>query len=601
MSDEQQRHPHAPAEGGWQPIPRGAEMDAEGTTFFQIPPELLADPAPGGWAPLAAPGTGYAPPVANSWQQHPEPQPHPAPGQAPTDWVRDDVYGHVGAAPAGGAAPADVHGHGADIHGHEHGHLGGAVHMDGQAPLNAHPDPSADAMAGAAGPVDRDADPHATAQWPMPFASDEGAGSTGQWSVPAAGDDPVEESGEYRLRENVPAPAAPVEPSHAEIMAEAWRQPLAAAAPVAVPVPEPALAATGEHQWSVPAAPVETVDESGEYALSSVHDDGTHRAAHGDADGITGTGEIPTGSWTTGGGAAEPATQPAVEAEPAAAAAPEAPAKASVDVPVDVPADVPVEAPAVDMSAADVPPVEVPPVEAPVAEPAQATEAAEFADVAELPAEATEPPAAPHNEHPCASYVLSVNGTDRPVTDAWIGESLLYVLRERLGLAGAKDGCSQGECGACSVQVDGRLVASCLVPAATTAGSEIRTVEGLAAAGQPSDVQRALADCGAVQCGFCVPGLAMTVHDLLEGNHAPTELETRQAICGNLCRCSGYRGVLDAVRQVVDERAEAAAAQEEAQAQHPDAEATRIPHQAGPYSDGPYSDGGGNGTGRAMA
>ncbi|NGO70941.1 (2Fe-2S)-binding protein [Streptomyces boncukensis] len=158
-------------------------------------------------------------------------------------------------------------------------------------------------------------------------------------------------------------------------------------------------------------------------------------------------------------------------------------------------------------------------------------------------------------EHPLTSYVLHVNGADRPVTGAWIGESLLYVLRERLGLAGAKDGCSQGECGACSVQVDGRLVAACLVPAATTAGSEIRTVEGLAAGGAPSDVQRALIESGAVQCGFCVPGLAMTVHDLLEGNHAPSELETRQAVSGNLCRCSGYRGVLDAVRAVAAERA----------------------------------------------
>ncbi|SCF69024.1 Aerobic-type carbon monoxide dehydrogenase, small subunit, CoxS/CutS family [Streptomyces sp. MnatMP-M17] len=179
-------------------------------------------------------------------------------------------------------------------------------------------------------------------------------------------------------------------------------------------------------------------------------------------------------------------------------------------------------------------------------------------------------------EHPAGSYVLRVNGADRPVTDAWIGESLLYVLRERLGLAGAKDGCSQGECGACNVQVDGRLVASCLVPAATAAGSEVRTVEGLAADGEPSDVQRALAKCGAVQCGFCIPGMAMTVHDLLEGNHSPSELETRQALCGNLCRCSGYRGVLDAVNEVVAERtasAEAAAlASEEA----------RIPHQAPP-------------------
>ncbi|MCS0639141.1 (2Fe-2S)-binding protein [Streptomyces sp. LP05-1] len=149
---------------------------------------------------------------------------------------------------------------------------------------------------------------------------------------------------------------------------------------------------------------------------------------------------------------------------------------------------------------------------------------------------------------------------DRPVVDAWIGESLLYVLRERLGLAGAKDGCSQGECGACNVLVDGRLVASCLVPAATAAGSEVRTVEGLAANGEPSDIQRALAKCGAVQCGFCVPGMAMTVHDLLQGNHAPTELETRQALCGNLCRCTGYRGVLDAVREVVAEREASAAA-----------------------------------------
>lgn len=181
--------------------------------------------------------------------------------------------------------------------------------------------------------------------------------------------------------------------------------------------------------------------------------------------------------------------------------------------------------------------------------------------------------------------MLRVNGIDRPVTDAWIGESLLYVLRERLGLAGAKDGCSQGECGACSVQVDGRLVASCLVPAATTAGSEVRTVEGLAENGVPSDVQRALAASGAVQCGFCVPGMAMTVHDLLEGNHAPSELETRKALCGNLCRCSGYRGVLDAVDEVVKARAEAAengcAPADEADGTAP-ADTARIPHQAGP-------------------
>ncbi|TGA95485.1 (2Fe-2S)-binding protein [Streptomyces palmae] len=192
--------------------------------------------------------------------------------------------------------------------------------------------------------------------------------------------------------------------------------------------------------------------------------------------------------------------------------------------------------------------------------------------------------------------MLRVNGADREVTDAWIGESLLYVLRERLGLAGAKDGCSQGECGACSVKVDGRLVASCLVPAATAAGCEVRTVEGLSTDGQPSDVQRALAASGAVQCGFCVPGLAMTVHDLLEGKHAPTELETRQAICGNLCRCSGYRGVLEAVREVVAERAAAEEAAQEAEAgaaagAGPDP--VRIPHQMNPHEMPPPQGGGG--------
>ncbi|MBO8193060.1 hypothetical protein ITI46_15495 [Streptomyces oryzae] len=190
------------------------------------------------------------------------------------------------------------------------------------------------------------------------------------------------------------------------------------------------------------------------------------------------------------------------------------------------------------------------------------------------------------DEHPHVSYVLRVNGVDRPVASAWIGESLLYVLRERLGLAGAKDGCSQGECGACSVQVDGRLVAACLVPAATAAGSEVRTVEGLSADGTPSDVQCALAESGSVQCGFCVPGLAMTVHDLLEGNHAPTELETRKAISGNLCRCSGYRGVLDAVRTVVEQRA----AQAEREAAEAEAQAIDQ-QQGGGYVPGAYDEG----------
>ncbi|MBD0738619.1 (2Fe-2S)-binding protein [Streptomyces sp. CBMA29] len=224
--------------------------------------------------------------------------------------------------------------------------------------------------------------------------------------------------------------------------------------------------------------------------------------------------------------------------------------------------------------------------DAPAPAAAPDSDTAEAAADGDLAADEAEPEPEPepveetHSEHPLASYVLRVNGADRPVTDAWLGESLLYVLRERLGLAGAKDGCEQGECGACSVQVDGRLVASCLVPAATAAGSEVRTVEGLSVDGRPSDVQRALAESGAVQCGFCIPGMAMTVHDLLEGNHRPTDLETRQALCGNLCRCSGYRGVLDAVDQVVAAR--------EAAADDPDnpssaaSSTARVPHQGGP-------------------
>ncbi|GAA4851102.1 2Fe-2S iron-sulfur cluster-binding protein [Kitasatospora terrestris] len=177
---------------------------------------------------------------------------------------------------------------------------------------------------------------------------------------------------------------------------------------------------------------------------------------------------------------------------------------------------------------------------------------------------------------PTASYTLRVNGFERPVTDAWIGESLLYVLRERLGLAGAKDGCEQGECGACSVQVDGQLVAGCLVPAALAADSEIATVEGLSGPDGASDVQQALADSGAVQCGYCTPGLAMAVHDLLQRNHRPSEVEARQALCGNLCRCTGYRGVLAAVQSVAEAReaeleAELAAAEDAARAAAPTA------------------------------
>ncbi len=145
-------------------------------------------------------------------------------------------------------------------------------------------------------------------------------------------------------------------------------------------------------------------------------------------------------------------------------------------------------------------------------------------------------------------YVLRVNGSERSVTDAWLGESLLYVLRERLGLPGAKGACEQGECGSCSVLVDGALVCSCLVLAASAIGADITTVEGLPGADAGlTTVQQAFVDEGAVQCGFCTPGLIVAVHDLLERNPSPTELEVREALSGNLCRCTGYGRILAAV------------------------------------------------------
>jgi carbon-monoxide dehydrogenase small subunit len=147
------------------------------------------------------------------------------------------------------------------------------------------------------------------------------------------------------------------------------------------------------------------------------------------------------------------------------------------------------------------------------------------------------------------SFTLHVNGTDRVVDDAHPDESLLYVLRERLGLPGSKAGCEQGECGSCSVLVDGELVCACLVLAASAVGTAIVTVEGLGPRDEPAldDVQRALVDRGAVQCGFCTPGLVMAVHDLLARDPTPSDAAVREALSGNLCRCTGYGRVLDAV------------------------------------------------------
>lgn len=130
----------------------------------------------------------------------------------------------------------------------------------------------------------------------------------------------------------------------------------------------------------------------------------------------------------------------------------------------------------------------------------------------------------------------------------WPGESLLYVLRERLGLPGSKNACEQGECGSCSVYVDGSLVCSCLVLAGQAEGREVVTVEGIGAGGDLHPVQRAFVDAGAVQCGFCTPGFVVATHDLLRRNPDPDDAEIREALAGNLCRCTGYEKILDAVR-----------------------------------------------------
>ncbi len=143
---------------------------------------------------------------------------------------------------------------------------------------------------------------------------------------------------------------------------------------------------------------------------------------------------------------------------------------------------------------------------------------------------------------------VTVNGERREVDDVWEGESLLYALRERLGLPGSKNACEQGECGSCSVYLDGTLVCSCLVLAGQTDGREVVTVEGVADEDDLHPVQRAFVETGAVQCGFCTPGLIVASHDLLGRNPDPSDAEIREALAGNLCRCTGYEKIMDAVR-----------------------------------------------------
>jgi aerobic carbon-monoxide dehydrogenase small subunit len=150
----------------------------------------------------------------------------------------------------------------------------------------------------------------------------------------------------------------------------------------------------------------------------------------------------------------------------------------------------------------------------------------------------------------------TVNGETRQADDVWEGESLLYVLRERMGLPGSKNACEQGECGSCTVYLDDEAVCACLVAAGQAQGRSIVTVEGLAglpaAAGGLHPVQQAFIEAGAVQCGFCTPGLLIATHDLLRRRARPTDGEIREALAGNLCRCTGYESILAAVRLAAD-------------------------------------------------
>ncbi|WP_329217806.1 2Fe-2S iron-sulfur cluster-binding protein [Streptomyces sp. NBC_01485] len=548
MTDDQQGRGHghgqeteqaqgAPQGGRWDPLPQG-DYDDGATAFVKFPEggidALLAGR---GDTPLAAPGHGYVPPqIAVA----PEPD-----------------TGGTWAAPAGGS--------------------------DWPAPQGTPQTVGDDRFT---------YQPGATGQWafddtsaaPGAPRSAPGHDVTGQWSIPVAGGDLPDESGEFTT----------------SALVEQWGGTPPATLPGGAPAPwatDPTATAghlsTAGQAWAPPMdAPTDEADPAVRQAATETPAFG-HTREHAPADhhgaehGHTGTfaPEVSAEAYTVSpDGPAEAAGQaPELAGAAEASGDPERaheaahePAEAGHEDPFgDAPQDPEPETEPAPEPAADTAPDAAAVADADVVAPQSDDDAADAVEASED----TPPPF--HEEHPLAAYVLRVNGSERPVTDAWIGESLLYVLRERLGLAGAKDGCSQGECGACNVQVDGRLVASCLVPAVTTAGSEIRTVEGLAVNGQPSDVQRALARCGAVQCGFCVPGMAMTVHDLLEGNPAPSELEARQALCGNLCRCSGYRGVLQAVQDVVAEREAHAAADAES-----DGDEARIPHQAGPGAGG---------------
>ncbi|KOG36415.1 2Fe-2S iron-sulfur cluster-binding protein [Streptomyces resistomycificus] len=567
MSDDQHGEGMPQGAGRWDPLPQG-DYDDGATAFVELPEggvdALLAD------SPLAAPGHGYVPPQITVT---------PA-TTAGTDPAATGTW----------AIPAD------------------GVQW---------PDPNAVPRHTEGTGNDRFTyNPNATGQWN--FEEPAGAEAspapghdvTGQWSIPVAGGDLPDESGEFTTSSLVeqwggtpPAtlPGGAAAPWASETAGAPWGQTPAPEAPDAhrpeghapdTHAPEGYAPDThavergagghgseqpGSHEFDAsaeqpyPEAPAEQpyAEVSAEQPYPEVSAEQPYAEGSG-GPYSEGSGE----PYSEGSGA--PYAEVSAE-QPGPAASQTAHEGREAGDAVEASEEAQEAAEAVEGAAEE--------AAEPAAEPAPEADAGEGTAEGGGAAEASDGEAAPPpsgEEHPLASYVLRVNGVDRPVTDAWIGESLLYVLRERLGLAGAKDGCSQGECGACNVQVDGRLVASCLVPAVTAAGSEVRTVEGLAADGQPSDVQRALARCGAVQCGFCVPGMAMTLHDLLEGNPAPSEMETRQALCGNLCRCSGYRGVVEAVKEVVAERESHSTAADSEQ----DGDEARIPHQAGPGAGG---------------
>jgi carbon-monoxide dehydrogenase small subunit len=150
---------------------------------------------------------------------------------------------------------------------------------------------------------------------------------------------------------------------------------------------------------------------------------------------------------------------------------------------------------------------------------------------------------------------MTVNGESRDANHVWPGESLLYVLRERLGLPGSKNACEQGECGSCTVYLDGVAVCACLVAAGQAFDREVVTVEGLADGDRLDVVQECFVEAGAVQCGFCTPGLIVAAHDLIARIPSPSDEEIREALAGNLCRCTGYEKILDAVRAAAQRKA----------------------------------------------